>query len=85
MLLFAGLYYFDSIVSVLGRGKDYLLQQVKPQILVTVLELIGCAVILAGSGIEFQAPTRVILYIKINTFPGTIRKPFEVERCENFC
>ena len=63
MLLFAGLYYFDSIVSVLGRGKDYLLQQVKPQILVTVLELIGCAVILAGSGIEFQAPTRVILYI----------------------
>ena len=63
MLLFAGLYYFDSMVSVLGRGKDYLVQQVKPQILVTVLELIGCAVILAGSGIEFQAPTRVILYI----------------------
>lgn len=29
--------------------------------------------------------SRVILYIKINTFPGTIRKPFEVERCENFC
>lgn len=29
--------------------------------------------------------SRVILYIKINTFPSTIRKPFELERCENFC
>lgn len=29
--------------------------------------------------------SRVILYIKINTFPSTIRKPFELERCENLC
>lgn len=29
--------------------------------------------------------SRVILYIKINTFPSPIRKPFELERCEKFC
>lgn len=60
--LYTGLYYLNPILSVLENGRNYLLQQVKPQILVTTLEIIGCTIILDSSGIEFQAPTKVILY-----------------------
>ena len=61
--VFACLYYFDSIMKMLKTGKDYLLSQVKPQILLPVLEVIGCMIIIGSSGIEFQAPTKVILYV----------------------
>lgn len=62
MAVFACLYYFDAIMKVLRGGKDYLLGQVKPQILLPVLEVIGCMIIIGSRGIEFQAPTKVILY-----------------------
>lgn len=61
--VFVCLYYFDSIMKTVKAGKDYLLRQVKPQILLPVLEVIGCMIITGSSGIEFQAPTKVIFYV----------------------
>ena len=48
--------------SILGLV-DCIKEQVKPQILVSVLEVIGCFIIIHCSGIIFQAPTQVVLYL----------------------
>lgn len=61
--VFACLYYFDTIMKTMKAGKDYLLRQVKPRILIPILEVIGCMIIIGSSGIEFQSPTKVILYV----------------------
>lgn len=61
--VFACLYYFDAIMKTARTGKDYLLKQVNPRILLPVLEVISCMIIIGSSGIDFQAPTKVILYV----------------------
>lgn len=63
LAVFAGLYYFDSIIKIKTTGMDYLLQRVSYQSLITVLEVIGCTIVINSSGIGFQEPTKVILYI----------------------
>lgn len=61
--VYYSLCYFDSITKAINTGKNYILQQVKPQVLITTLEIFGCTIIINSSGIEFQKPTEVVLYI----------------------
>lgn len=62
-IIFAGLYYFESIIKVKKTVMDYLLQRIKPQSFIMVVEVISCIIIINSSGIEFQGATKVILYI----------------------
>lgn len=61
--IFAVLYYFNSIVKAKRLIKDCLLHSVEPQVLIATLEIIGCMIIINSSGIAFQEPTKVLLYI----------------------
>lgn len=63
MAVFAGLYSFGRMAGAIRRGQDYLSQQVKPQVFVAVFEVICCMIITGSSGITFQEPTKVILYL----------------------
>lgn len=63
IIIFIGLYYFDFIAKAKRRGMDCLLQQVKPQTFITIIEVIGCMIIINSSGIGFQEPTKVLLYM----------------------
>jgi len=53
----------DNICTWITRFVAFLETQIKTQVLLTVLELVGCFIIIYSSGIEFQAPTKVILYL----------------------
>ena len=54
---------FDNIYGYIVKFADFLKGQIKTQVLLTVLEVLGCFIIIYSSGIEFQAPTKVILYL----------------------
>ncbi len=66
ILWFIGLFViikFDCIYNSIVGFANFLRTQVKTQTLLTILEVLGSFIIIYCSGIEFQAPTKVILYL----------------------
>lgn len=57
------IFKIESIQEAAWRFKSYITSRVEPVILVLVCQIITCAIILNCSGIEFQAPTKIILYM----------------------
>lgn len=62
-VLFFILIKFDDICNYIFKFVEFLKARVKTQVLLTILEVIGCFIIIYSSGIEFQAPTKVVLYL----------------------
>ncbi len=60
--VFAVLYSFERITSCLRKGYACLTKSVTPGTLLAVSEVLAGMVIINSSGIEFQGPTKVILY-----------------------
>lgn len=61
--IFALLYYFEVVKETINIAKNALFKQVKPQTAMLVLQMAACSIIINSSGIEFQFPTKVILYV----------------------
>jgi len=62
-IVFCTIAKINTICGVIVRFAFFLRNQIKTQVLLTVLEMAGCFIIIYCSGIEFQAPTKVILYL----------------------
>lgn len=60
--VFCILSYFDKIKAFITKGCRHITTAVRPSALITALEILACIIIIDSSGIEFQPPTRVILY-----------------------
>lgn len=54
---------FYDLQNCLLKFVQFLQKQVSTQALLTILEIFGCFIIIYSSGIEFQAPTKAILYL----------------------
>lgn len=54
---------FEKIISAVKKVLCYAEKQVKPDILVAISQVIFSMIILNCSGIEFQTPTKVIIYV----------------------
>lgn len=54
---------FDNIYGCIVKFVEFLRGQIKTQVLLSILESLGCFIIIYSSGIEFQAPTKVVLYL----------------------
>ncbi len=63
IVVFCALFYFERIVFCVKKVIVYAQSKVKPEVLVSVLELLACNIIINCSGIEFQSLTKIILYI----------------------
>lgn len=63
LLSVLGVVHFERILYGINNVLDYMKKQIKPQILFTVVELMMCFIIVNSSGIEFQEPTKLILYL----------------------
>lgn len=56
------LLYWEQIADIFKKGYAYAAASVRPDILISILEILAAIIIINCSGIEFQPPTRVILY-----------------------
>lgn len=63
IMVFWVLFYFERIVFWGKKLIVYAQSKVKLEILLVVLELLACNIIINSSGIEFQPPTKIIMYI----------------------
>lgn len=63
LAVFAILYYFEKIVATIVKGYEYITKSIKPIVLIAVLEILAGLIIIGSSGIEFQSPTKVIMYV----------------------
>lgn len=63
LLVFVFLYYFENLLRWLNRALQHAYARIKPELFATVTELVACTIIIGSSGIEFQAPTKVLLYV----------------------
>lgn len=57
------LYYFESIEGVLKKGFDYLCMRIGKETFYIVSELLESLVIIECSGIAFQGPTKILMYL----------------------
>ena len=62
LLIFAILFYFERIENIIVKGCRHITKSVKQEVLIAVLEVLSGIIIINSSGIEFQSPTKVILY-----------------------
>ena len=67
MLFIAGVYfffaYFERLIGSFRSIWECLAETVRPDVLTAVLEVLGGMIIVNSSGIEFQRPTKILIYI----------------------
>lgn len=62
-IFYAFLFYFESIKAFFDHIYGNLAKSVNPVVLAAIIEVLAGIIIINSSGIEFQAPTKVIIYI----------------------
>lgn len=64
LLMTAGfLFYFEAIVEAVKKFFSYIFEIINREVFYVVAEIFGSLVIINCSGIDFQPPTRIILYL----------------------
>ena len=62
LAVFAALYYFERIGAGLQKGYAFAVKSVRPDVLIAAAEVLAGMIIINSSGIDFQGPTKVIIY-----------------------
>lgn len=63
LIVFSFLFYFERMIDFIKGVYEYIVKSVRPEVFITVLEVLAGIIIVDSSGIEFQAPTKIIIYM----------------------